>query len=194
MNFFSRMKFKSLKKKIVKSHSLREQRGGAEDVKREVTAHLAMAKFYDKHMFDKSIPKAEIMAFESYRAAASLGDVKSQYICGERLLDRAKFWDMWSKGTFGSSIHQKYAKDCFDEAFSFIKTAENNEFPLAKRLHGLAYVNGWGVAKDLDQGFKLVIDSIDQEGAWDRATQIFQKLGINSPEFFEALRNRKKSA
>jgi TPR repeat protein len=194
MNFFSRIKLKSLRKKIVKSHSLREQRGAADDVKREIAAHLALAKFYDQHIFDKNIAKAEILAFESYRAAAALGDAKAQYICGERLLERAKFWDTWSKGMFGAEAHKKYAKDNYEEAFSFIKTAENNGFPMAKRLHGLAYVNGWGMAKDLDKGFQLVIESIDQEGAWDRATQIFQKLGINSPEFFEALRSRKKTS
>ncbi len=53
----------------------------------------------------------------------------------------------------------------------------------------MTYIHGWGVIKNMNTGSQLVLDSIEQEKAWDRATKIFDELKLNSPEFFAALRS-----
>lgn len=194
MNFFAKRKMKALRKKVQKARDQTERGGGKNaDVKNEITAQLELAKFYEKHYFDKDLPKAEVYALECYRAAAILGDVKAQFICGQRLLDQAKFWDVWSRSPiYGLAIHKKYAAGLYEEAFSFLRSAETNEYPFAKRLLGMIHIHGWGMTPNLDLGYQLVLDSIDQEKAWDRATKIFDELKLNSPQFFAALQSRKR--
>ena len=41
---------------------------------------------------------------------------------------------------------------------------------------------------NLEKGYRLVLESIDLEQAWGKATQIFDTLKLNLPEFFSALR------
>jgi len=184
------MKMKSLRKKVQRTHELREQRNKNEDVQAEIKAQTALAEFYDKHRFDKKLPQAEIYALECYRVNAALGDARSQYICGQRLLEQGKFWDAWAHNPiYGASIHKRYAALFFEEAFSYLRTAEQQDYPLAKRLLGLAHIHGWGVAPNTDEGFKLVLDSIEMEKAWDRVTKILEELKLNSPAFFAALRS-----
>lgn len=191
MNIMQRFKLKGLEKKVKKLHDLREQ-GGNVDVKQEAKAQIELAKFYDAHSFDKKLPRAIVQAFECYRAAAILGDMEAQYICGQRRLEEGKFWEHWSAGLYGNPIHKKYAALFYEEAFTYLKEAETSGHPLAKRLHGLALINGWGVDKDVEAGFKLVVDSIAAENAWDKVTKIFEELGLNSPEFFSMLMTYKK--
>lgn len=192
MNFFQRYKLKGLQKKVQKLFGLRDQRGSNADVSNEIAAQYALAKFYEQHQYDKNLPHASTFALECYRVAAVLGDVKAQFTCGERLLDQAKFWDNWSHNPlYGRSIHKKYASNLYEEAFAYLREAESHDNPFAKRLLGLCHIHGWGVPKNMDEGFRLVLDSIEQEKAWDRATQIFDQLKLNSPQFFAALRSYK---
>jgi TPR repeat protein len=126
-------------------------------------------------------------ANECYRAAALAGSVNAQYIFGKRRFDEGKFWQQWRQGIYGLPVHETYAKQMYEEGFIFLKKAIENGSFLAKRLYGLAYIHGLGVAKDQDQGFKLIIQSVDDEKAWDKATKIFEELGLNTPEFFSSI-------
>ena len=188
MNFFAKRKLNNLRKKVQKWHELATQKGNI-NPQTAIKAHYELAKFYENHRFDKDLPQAEIYALENYRAAASLGDVKAEYICGDRILQQAKFWDTWSREPiYGSVIHKKYSEGFYDEAFAYLKAAAEHEYALAKRLIGMSYIHGWGKPKNTDKGFELIIQSIDMEKAWDRATKIFEELKLSSPEFFAALR------
>ncbi len=190
MNFLQKFKMNSLRKKVQRVHELREQRNKNEDVQNEIKAQTELAVFYDKHTYDRQLPHAEMYALECYRQNAALGDAKSQYICGQRLLEQGKFWDSWAHSPlYGAAIHKRYAALYFEEAFAYLRAAEEQEYALAKRLLGLTYIHGWGVTPDTDQGFKLVLDSIEIEKAWDRVTKILEEVKLNSPEFFTALRS-----
>ncbi len=45
---------------------------------------------------------------------------------------------------------------------------------------------------DKKRGFDLIVDSIDQENSWDKVPQIFAALGLNKPEFFSQLTQRRQ--
>lgn len=185
MNFLQRFKLRSLKKKAEVLFKKRDS--GAGDVKQEIKIHKDLAEFYDKHQFDKKLPYAPQSALEHYRIAAILGSSEAQYIFAKRKLEEGKYWDEWIEGIYGRTIHKTYAKACYEEAFNYLSEAEKNSYPLAKRLHGLAYIHGWGIEKNKDEGFKLIVASIEEENAWDKATQIFEELGLNTPEFFSSI-------
>lgn len=186
MNFIQRLKLKSLEKK---ARNLYERREKGENVNRvqEIKANLDLAKFYDLHLHNKKFPNAEDNANEYYRAAGNLGDPNALYIFGKRRLDKARFWDEWLQGVYGLPIHKNYASQYYNEAFEYFKKAEESGSPLALRLHGLAYIHGWGVPQDKETGFKMVVQSIDEENAWDRATEIFKEIGLNTPDFFSSI-------
>ena len=42
-----------------------------------------------------------------------------------------------------------------------------------------------------NQGFNLVIESIEQEKSWDRIQKVFASIGMNKPEFFSELFNHR---
>lgn len=71
--------------------------------------------------------------------------------------------------------------------------AEQLKHVEAKRLHGLCYINGWGVEVDKKRGFELIVESIEQENSWDKVPQIFAAMGLNKPEFFSALTQHRNS-
>ena len=154
------------------------------ELDKEIVLHRQLATLYEAVEFNKKFPDAAAKALESYRNAAALGDIEARYILAQRLIERGKFWDSYRSSPFHCSAHDKYAKNAYGEAFVYLKSAEEAGHALAKRLHGLATINGWGIPTDTDAGFKLVIASIEQAGAWDKATQIFEELGLNKPEFF----------
>lgn len=192
MNFIQKRQLKKLRSKVEKLYGLNEQQANNLNTKNAIDAFYQLAAFYAKHTYDKDLPHAKDYQLECYRAAAKLGDVKAQYLCGERLLEKGRFWDSWSRHPiYGASVHGKYAAGFYEEGFAYLHAADASGYALAKRAIGLANINGWGVAKNPDQGFKLVLESIDEEKAWDRATKIFEELKLNSPEFFAALRNFK---
>lgn len=183
MGFFRKFKINRLKKKLQKLQADRIEQGKSH-LKEEINTYIELAKLYKKN---KPGEFTEIYVMECYRAAAHLGDANGQYFCAKWLMDRARFWENWEKGLFGSKIHQKYADALFKESIQYLIEAEEQGHPLAKRLHGLAYIRGWGLLENGDEGFKLIIASIEQENSWDRATKIFEDLGLNTPEFFSKL-------
>lgn len=186
MTFFKRMKLRSLQKKAKKLHQIRDQ-GKGTGFKAEIAVLFELAEFFDKNRFHKKFPEAETFALEYYRAAASLDDAKAQYILSQRLFDKARFYDNWNQDIYGSSVHQRYAALYYEDAFKYLKESEAGGYALAKRYHGLAYIHAWGVAKDSEKGFQMIIDSIEMEQAWDRATKILEELKLNSPEFFNSI-------
>ena len=193
MKFLEKKKLKKINKKAEALYQKRE-RGQSDDTdaQKEIAVHNDLAKFYKKHLFDKHYPHAEEYMLESYRVAASLHYAEAQYRLSAHLLERARFWQKIAKSMYASSIHQKYIDDTYKEAFAYLKQAEDQGHPLAIRMHGMAYIHGWGVEKDRDRGFQFIVDSIDEENAWDRATAIFDELDLNTPEFFSAIMSLRK--
>lgn len=193
-NFLKRMKIKKLKKKLELLFNNRQTNPATdEELHKEIQLAFELGKMYDNLRFNKGFPHADLLALEAYRIAASLEDTKALYILAERMIERGKFWDELRAETHACKAHDKYAKDTYEEAFVYLKAAEDKGNFLAKRLHGLCYINGWGVDSSPDHGFKLVIKSIEQEGAWDRATEIFKELGLNKPEFFSYIMASKEN-
>jgi TPR repeat protein len=183
MGFLRKFKINRLKKKLQKLYTERVEHGKGH-LKEEIAAYFQLAQIYRKNkLYDPS----GVYAMECYRAAAHLDDAQAQYLCAKWLMDKGRFWDKWAQGMFGSKIHHKYASDFFAEAIRYLIESEEQGHPIAKRLHGLAYIRGWGLPQNDEEGFKLIIASIDQENAWDRATKIFEELGLNTPEFFSKL-------
>lgn len=191
MNVLSNMKLTSLKKAIKRFFELREASEAA-NLQDEVQANLALAKFYDEHLFDKDLADADIYALESYRAAASLGSNLGQFIVSERMLKKAQFWEQQSLDLYGSEIHKRYARLLYEEAFNYLAKATEGDFPPAIRLLGLAHFNGWGIEKNSARGMQLIGESIQKEGRWDKATEILQPLGIDPQQFFSFLAAQQK--
>lgn len=191
MNPLQRMKLNSLRKKVKKNNDKREA-GAPANIDQEVKILLDLAMFYEERIFDKDVPDAALLAQESYRAAAVLGSAEGQFCLGKLFLERGRFWTETFSSILSSSIQKQYAENCYREGFQYLTSAQENRHALATRLHGMSYVNGWGVRQDLDKGYRMVVKSIDMEGSWDDATKIFEKLGLNSAEFFSALGEIKK--
>lgn len=186
--WFTRLKLKSMLKKATAMHNHRENNAVSDIIiKKEVILLYEIAKVYEKNQYHKKFPRARENMLEAYRAAAALNDANAKYLVGKQLMDDGKFWDSLQSTAFACNAHKKYAAAAYEEAFVYLDAAESAGHPLAKRLKGLAFVNGWGVAKDNDKGFSLIVDSIDQENAWDRATKIFDEIGLNKPEFFSSI-------
>ncbi len=193
MYIFQRWKLKSLQKKV--GHLFKNRQAnqvGDAQIQKGVAPYYSIGEFYDKHQFCKNCPNAALNAIENYRAAAALNDRNAQYLVGQRLMEQGKFWDEFQQTIYACQAQKDYASAAYKEAFAYLESANRLEHSLAKRMIGLAYINGWGVEKDTDKGFKLVVESIEQEGAWDDATKIFESLGLNKPEFFSSIMSLKK--
>ena len=78
-------------------------------------------------------------------------------------------------------------RELYKEAHAFLLAAEKQDHIKAKRIRGLCYINGWGVAIDKDMGFDLVVASIEQENGWDKVQKIFKELGVKQSSFFSEL-------
>lgn len=191
MNPLKKIKLSGLRKKVQTNAEQREA-GNAPVLQDECQALFALAAFYHDNRDDTDIPYAELLSRETYRAAASLGDTEAQYLCGQLFLDTAKFWTDFANGMLGNNIHQQYAHAHYQEAFFYLDEAKQAGHALATRLRGMTYIRGWGEEKNTDRGFELIVKSIELQNAWDKATQIFTELGLNSPEFFSALVKFKK--
>ncbi len=191
MNPIKKMKLSALKRKVKKNQEKREA-GNAVNLEQEVSVLLELARFYEDNAYDRDLPNAIFLAQEAYRQAALLGDKEGQYKAGQLFLERGKFWIELLDSELGCEIQKEYAKHCFDEGFKYLTDAHSNGHALAMRLHGMAYVNGWGVPQDLDRGYRMVVNSIDMENAWHNATKIFETLGLNSTSFFSKLGEIKK--
>ncbi len=193
MNVLQKMKLGSLQKKLQKFFELRQQEKASQsDIKKEIELHYELANFYKEHLYDSDVPHAKEYMLESYRTAAILGDLNALYELGKQLLDEAKFWEAMSTSAYGCKVHQKYKSDFYEEALTYLKSAEEQGHALAKRLYGMVLIQGWGTKEDKEKGFQLIVDSIEIEKAWDRATKIFEDLGLNKPEFFSAIMSIKQ--
>ncbi len=189
MNCLQKFKFRRLQKKLHRLHGFYEQEGSDVKLKALSQAFYAMASFYDNHRFDKDLPFAEFHALECYRVLASFQDAKAQYMLGERLLNYGKFWqDLAKNPLYNTNKPKAYAQSFFEESLVYLRAADEQNYPLARRLLGMFYIHGWGSVPNLEKGYQLVLESIDLEQAWGKATQIFDTLKLNSPEFFSALR------
>lgn len=193
-SWFTHLKLASMTKKATAMHANRQHNPVSDAItKKEQQLLYEIAALYDKHQFDKKFPHAREYALEAYRSAAALNDANAQYLVGQRLLEQGKFWDLIKTTCYACQVHDRYAKEAYDEAFAYLNAAEAAKHALAKRLKGMAMINGWGIEKNSDQGFSLVVDSIDLENSWARATKIFQDLGLNKPEFFASIMSARQA-
>ena len=133
------------------------------------------------------------MVVECYRCAASMDDSSAHFQLGQIFLEEAKYrWNLDKEGIFNSPGNLNKSQLLFEEALTHLLAAEKLGHIIAKRLRGLCYINGWGVVEDKNAGFELVVSSIEQEGSWDQVPQIFAAIGLNKPEFFAAIMQRRK--
>lgn len=159
-----------------------------EALKKEMAGYHKLAGIYRSLQGKKKYPFAREMVLECYRASATIDDSVAQYLLGKNLLDEAKFRaELQLKGVFNNAINERRMQQLYDEAHAYLIAAETLKHVEAKRLHGLCYINGWGVTADKRKGFELIVDSIEQENSWDKVPQIFASMGLNKPEFFSAL-------
>lgn len=193
---FSNWKYNSLKKKADNFFIKRQDdRASDADVAKEIKIHYQLIKLYKKRIGSKKHPYSCETLQESYRVCASLEHAESQYQLSKLLFDKANFWKGLQSGCYASKITEKYMIDTFQEAHSYLNAAKSQDHPLAVRMYGLALIHGWGIDVNDEEGFQYIVKSIEIEKSWDKATQIFEELGLNKPEFFNsivALKNKSK--
>ncbi len=195
MCFLKRFKIKRLTKKIKSLQLSRVHNQPSDEVlKKEITLYHTLAGIYESLHGKKKYPFARLMSRACYRASSTLDDSSAQYILGKDLLEEAKFREnLQSNGVFASASNERHMNQLYEEALAYLVAAEQLNHIEAKRLHGLCYINGWGVTSDKKRGFDLVVDSIDEENSWDKVPQIFASMGLNKPEFFSALTQRRNN-
>lgn len=190
---FTRWKIKRIVKKLkaLQAHRVNNQPND-EVLKKEIAYYFELAGIYRRVKCHKKFPYAQIMHDECLRAAAALDDAEANYQIGLETLEKAKFRDNIEKeGVFKSALNAKKCHQLYEEAHTYLSAAMGFGHILAKRLKGLSYINAWGLDADQKAGFELVMESIEQEGSWDRVPQIFASIGLNKPEFFAAIVQRK---
>ena len=190
-------KFK-IKRLIKKLKSMQEGRvhnqSNAEDLKKEMAGYHKLAIIYQSLVGKKKYPYAREMILECYRAATKIDDPIAQYILGKDLLQEARFREnLQLEGVFASPSNERQMSQLYEEAHAYLLAAEQLNHFEAKRMRGLCYINGWGVGLDKKTGFELIVDSIEQENSWDKVPQIFASMGLNKPEFFSALTQRRSN-
>jgi hypothetical protein len=187
------LKIKSLTKKLKSMQQNRiHNQPTDEALKKEIAGYHKLAGIYRTLQGKKKYPFAREMVSECYRAAANIDDTAAQYALGKSLLDEAKFREALQVNVlFANPSNERQVKQLYEEAHAYLLAAEQLNHIEAKRLHGLSYINGWGVDADKKRGFDLIVESIEQENSWDRVPQIFASMGLNKPEFFSALTQRR---
>ena len=159
-----------------------------EALKKEIAGYHKLVGIYQSLQGKKKFPFAHEMVLECYRAASSIDDPTAQFQLGKCLLDEAKFrHELQANTLFASPSNERQMNQFFEEALAYLSAAEKLNHVEAKRLHGLCYINGWGLTADKRKGFDLIVASIEQENSWDRIPQIFAAMGLNKPEFFSEL-------
>lgn len=193
--FLRRFKIKRLTKKLKAMQQNRIHNQPPDEVlAKEVSYYHELATIYKSLVGHKKYPFASDMVLACLRGASTLDDANAQYELATNLLDEAKFRErLQLEGLFASPSNERQMKQLYEEALIYLQTAEKLRHVLAKRLHGLCYINGWGVTTDKDKGFELVVESIEQENSWDKVPQIFASIGLNKPEFFAAIMKRRKA-
>lgn len=164
-----------------------------EAIAKEIAAYHQLAEIYAKLHGKKKWPFARQKMLACYKASAMLDDSTAQYLVGKNLLEEAKCRENFqTEGVFSSESNERDMRFLYEDALAYLIAAEKQNHILATRLHGLCYINGWGVVADKNTGFELIVDSIDKENSWARVPQIFKEIGLNKPEFFSALTQRQK--
>lgn len=164
-----------------------------QQVKKEILSCFELAALYKKLIGNKNFPFADIMVVESYKSASNLNDSAAHYQLGQLFLNEAKYRQHLDlDGVFSSDENKKRCISAFEQAHAHLLAAEKLGHVEAKRLRGLAIINGWGQVADKNAGFELVVASIEQEGSWDKVPQIFAAMGLNKPEFFAAIMQKRK--
>lgn len=194
MFLITRFKINRLTKKLKQMQQFRvHNQPKDEALKQEIAGYHKLASIYKSLHGKNKYPYARLMELECYRAAASMDDANSQFIVGKNLLDEANYRKkLQLEGVFANSSNEREMNQLYEEAHAYIEAAENLHHIQAKRLRGLCYINGWGLAEDKKKGFELIVASIDQENSWDKVPQIFAEIGLNKPEFFSALTQMRK--
>ena len=194
MILFKRHKVKSLTKKLKSMQQSRQHNQPSDEIlAKEKSIYHQLSTLYTHLKKNKKVPFAEDMVWESLRAATTLDDSEAQFKLASRLLDEAKFREQLQKeGVFASVSNERQARQLYEEALAYLRAAEGLGHVGAKRLHGLCYINGWGVEVEREKGFDLIVDSIAMENSWDKVPQIFASIGLNKPEFFAALTKHRK--
>ena len=119
-------------------------------------------------------------------------DAEAQFLLAKALLDEAKFREsLQIEGVFASDNNERKMKQLYEETHAYLNTAVQLNHIQAKRLLGLCYIKGLGVAADQDKGFEYVVSSIEQEQSWVKVPQIFGEMGLNKPEYFSALMSKR---
>lgn len=187
--FLKQFKIKRLTKKLKSMQQNRIHNQPKDEIlAKEINYYHDLATVYHKSIGQKSYPFAAEMEITALRAAAALDDSPAQYQLGDQLLKEAKMREqLQDEGLFASSSNERQMQQLYEEAHAYLLAAEKSGHIQAKRLRGLCYINGWGVASDKEKGFDLVVSSIDQENSWERVPQIFAEIGLNKPEFFAAI-------
>lgn len=191
-----RWKIKKIIKKLkaMKADRVHNQ-PGEELLKKEIAYYFELAEIYNSLKFKKKYPYALLMREECLRAAAEIEDAQANYQLGKMILDEAIFREnLENDEVFKNESNAKKYQQLYKEAHVYLLVAIDLGHIEAKRLRGLCFINGWGLETDKKAGFELVVDSIEQEGAWDRVPQIFASMGLNKPEFFSAIMQRRKGA
>lgn len=187
--FMKRFKIRKLTKKLKTMQQNRQHSQPRDEILlREIAYYHELAKIYNALIGHKSFPFAADMEITCLRAAASLNDTAAQYELGKKLLEKAKFREkLQQEEVFASTNNEQKMVQLYEEGLAFLNAADKHDHIQARRLRGLCYINGWGVACDKDKGFELIVSSIEQENSWDKVPQIFEAIGLNKPEFFSAL-------
>jgi hypothetical protein len=190
---FKRYKIKRLTKKLKAMQTNRIHNQPRDEVlAKEIALYQELGRLYSSLIGHKQHPQAAVMVTACLRSAADLDDSTSQYQLGDKFLQEAKFRDeLQREELFASPGNERQMKRLYDEALVYLQNAEKLGHSKAKRLHGLCYINGWGVEANKDKGFELVVESIEQENSWEQVPQIFAEIGLNKPEFFSALMKRR---
>jgi len=196
MYFLKRFKINKIIKKIkVLQQSRALNQPNNEAITKELALYLQLEAIYTSLHGNKKCPYAREMLLAIYRAESMLDDTRAQYLIGKNLLEEGKFRDnLQREGVFASESNERQMRERYVDAHAFLFAAMNSNHILARRLHGLSYINGWGLPTDKDKGFEMVVQSIEQENSWDKVPQIFKEIGLNKPEFFSALMSPRNKA
>jgi hypothetical protein len=189
VTFVKRFKVNRLIKKLLVLKNARERNQPTDDaIHAEKAMYHQLADMYAILQGKKKWTFARDRMLACYRASSMLHDEKAQYLLGKALLDEAKMREeLEVSDVFSSQSNQRSMKQLYEEAHAYLSAAEGLDHIEAKRLHGLCYINAWGVPEDKEYGFKLVVESIELEKSWDKVPHIFASIGLNKPEFFSAL-------
>lgn len=190
---FKRFKVKSLTKKIavLQRHRLHEQ-PSPEAVAKEIALLHRLSALYHALDGHKKVPFAHEMRWECLRAAGSLEDANALYQLGHHFIEEGKWREqLQNEVVFASERNNHQMQSCYEEGHAYLQAAVALNYIEAQRFYGLCYINGWGVAVDRDKGFESVVASIEKENSWDRVPEIFAAIGLNKPEFFSALMQRR---